>query len=310
MASSATRKQAAPESPAAGVSAPARSAGGLSPKQERFVAEYLIDLNASAAYRRAGYEATGNAAEVNGSRLLRNAQVRAAIDAARAKVSAKLEITAERVVAEAWQILVADPRELVEHHVGSCRHCWGRAFRYQRTASEVERDRARHEAAAEGMLQAKRKAFDEQGGGGFDARREPNPECPECFGAGIGRTRVNDTRRLSPAAAALYAGVKQTRDGGTEVRMHDKLAAAEKLMRHLGLYDAVKANTVATEALLASAQGSLPDQARALLAAGLRGDLTLTQTSQLLAGLGTLAKLIETTELEARVAALEGSRKP
>lgn len=38
-------------------------------RQERFVAEYLIDLNKTAAYKRAGYRARGHAAEVNASRL-------------------------------------------------------------------------------------------------------------------------------------------------------------------------------------------------------------------------------------------------
>ena len=36
----------------------------LTPKQQAFVQEYLVDLNASAAYRRAGYK--GNDADVNG----------------------------------------------------------------------------------------------------------------------------------------------------------------------------------------------------------------------------------------------------
>ncbi len=49
---------------------------GLNSKQEIFALEYLSDLNAAAAYRRAGYRARGNAVEVNASRLLRNAQVK------------------------------------------------------------------------------------------------------------------------------------------------------------------------------------------------------------------------------------------
>lgn len=34
-------------------------------RHERFVAEYLIDLNKTAAYKRAGYRARGHSAEVN-----------------------------------------------------------------------------------------------------------------------------------------------------------------------------------------------------------------------------------------------------
>ncbi len=48
---------------------------GLNDMQVRFVEEYLIDLNRTAAYRRAGYKGEGNTAYVNASRLLRNAKV-------------------------------------------------------------------------------------------------------------------------------------------------------------------------------------------------------------------------------------------
>lgn len=280
-------------------------AAALSPKQQRFVAEYLVDLNATQAAIRAGYSA--KTASSIGQENLTKPEIAAAVAAGQATVARKLGISAERVVDEAWQIVIADPRELVEHHIGSCRHCWGCGFKFQRTAAEMERDRGAHDRAVAKAAQDSRPepaAFDEQGGMGFNAHREPNPECPECFGDGVGRTRINDTRRLSPSAAALYAGVKQTRDG-FEVRMHDKLGAAEKLFRHLDLYDAVKAPAAAIEKLRAGVDGPLPDQARSLLAAGLSGELSLTQVSQLLSGLGTLAKLIETTELEARIAALE-----
>lgn len=51
--------------------------------------------------------------------------------------------------------------------------------------------------------------------------------------------------------------------------------------------------------------GSLAEQGRAVLAAAGTGDLAPGQAAQLLAGLGALAKLIETDELAARIAALE-----
>lgn len=52
-------------------------------------------------------------------------------------------------------------------------------------------------------------------------------------------------------------------------------------------------------------EASLSDQGRALLAAVATGELAPSQASTLLAGLSTMAKLIETDELAARVAALE-----
>jgi len=51
--------------------------------------------------------------------------------------------------------------------------------------------------------------------------------------------------------------------------------------------------------------GTLADQGRAVLAAAGAGVLAPGQAAQLLTGLGALAKLIETDELAARIAALE-----
>jgi phage terminase small subunit len=64
----------------------------LTAKQERFVAEYLVDLNAAAAAVRAGY--TAHRSDSAGSQLMRNTGVKAAIKAARAKIDEKLEKTA------------------------------------------------------------------------------------------------------------------------------------------------------------------------------------------------------------------------
>lgn len=72
--------------------APAKAAG-LTPKQQRFVLEYLKDQNGKQAAIRAGY-APGSA-EVQACRLLRNAQVRAAVDAGQARLAKKAEITVE-----------------------------------------------------------------------------------------------------------------------------------------------------------------------------------------------------------------------
>ncbi|MFM9859099.1 terminase small subunit [Pseudoxanthobacter sp. M-2] len=47
---------------------------------------------------------------------------------------------------------------------------------------------------------------------------------------------IDDTTKLSPDAAALYAGVKTTKDG-IEIKMHDQMAALEKLGRHLGVFE-------------------------------------------------------------------------
>jgi phage terminase small subunit len=70
----------------------------LTAKQQRFVAEYLIDLNATAAYKRAGYEGKGKSAENAASRLLGNVGVAEAVNIAIDKRSNDLGIDAKYVL--------------------------------------------------------------------------------------------------------------------------------------------------------------------------------------------------------------------
>lgn len=70
----------------------------LTPKQQKFVQEYLIDLNATQAAIRAGYAATG--AAVEGVRLLRKAKIQEALANAQKNLAKETGITAERVLRE------------------------------------------------------------------------------------------------------------------------------------------------------------------------------------------------------------------
>jgi phage terminase small subunit len=74
----------------------------LSPKQRKFVVEYLIDRNASQASIRAGYSKKN--ANVVGSRLLANVGIKAEIEAKTAKMDAATEITAANVLNRLWGI--------------------------------------------------------------------------------------------------------------------------------------------------------------------------------------------------------------
>ena len=83
----------------------------LTPKQERFVDEYLVDLNATAAAKRAGYS------EKSASRiaieLLNKTHVSAAIQARRDKLRGKLEISQEAVLQELASIAFANGTDFV-----------------------------------------------------------------------------------------------------------------------------------------------------------------------------------------------------
>lgn len=70
----------------------------MTPKQERFVQEYLIDSNATQAAIRAGY--SERTAQQIGSEILLKPVIAAEIQARRAKVADKLDISATWILAK------------------------------------------------------------------------------------------------------------------------------------------------------------------------------------------------------------------
>lgn len=84
----------------------------LTEKQQRFVDEYLIDLNATQAAVRAGYSA--KTAESQGSRMLRNVKVQQAIAEEMAERSKRTGINQDRVVLELARIAFVRMTDLVD----------------------------------------------------------------------------------------------------------------------------------------------------------------------------------------------------
>ena len=87
----------------------------LTPKQQRFVEEYLIDLNATQAYIRAGF--SEKLANTNAAKLLQNTTIAKAIEDARKEVSEKAQVTVEMVV----QGLLNEAKDLSEGSTQSAR---------------------------------------------------------------------------------------------------------------------------------------------------------------------------------------------
>ncbi len=83
----------------------------LTPKQALFVSEILIDGNASAAARRAGY--SERTARQIGDENLSKPDIAEAIAKAQAKRLERNEITAERVLAELARVAFFDVRKLL-----------------------------------------------------------------------------------------------------------------------------------------------------------------------------------------------------
>lgn len=94
----------------------------LTPKQQRFVDEYLIDLNATQAAIRAGYsEKTAGAI---GNENLTKPEISEAIAAAQKARSERVQVDQDWVLRQWVEIASADPRELIEYVRTACETCW------------------------------------------------------------------------------------------------------------------------------------------------------------------------------------------
>lgn len=87
-----------------------RKTDKLTPKQAAFVLEYLKDLNATEAAKRAGFSA--KTSHVQGSLLLQTPHVAAAIEAAKAQRDDRTKITIDKVVLELARVGFSDIRAL------------------------------------------------------------------------------------------------------------------------------------------------------------------------------------------------------
>lgn len=84
----------------------------LTAKQERFVEEYLVDLNATQAAIRAGYSAKN--ADKIGPELLGKTRVSEAVQAAMAKRSQRVGITQDKVLDELAKIGTAEAHDYAD----------------------------------------------------------------------------------------------------------------------------------------------------------------------------------------------------
>lgn len=87
------------------------AARDLTPKQQVFVEEYLVDMNATQAALRAGY--SKKTAYRTGADNLRKPQIADAIAKAQAERSERTQVTQDMVIAELAKIGFSDLREVV-----------------------------------------------------------------------------------------------------------------------------------------------------------------------------------------------------
>lgn len=218
---------------------------GLTLKQIEFVEVYLTCYNGTQTYRAVYGSTNYNVAGVESHRALNLPHVKAYMGERMKEAFARTEAAQDQLIQSYQYIAYGDVNELIQYRREACRYCHGNGHLYHFTPEELRRAREDHRAMS---AEAKAKSpaavvpeFDEQGGLGFDPRRDPHPDCPECFGEGRGRVHFNDTRNLSPAALALYEGAEITKDG-IKVRTGSRESARGQLAKILKVYEETGAN--------------------------------------------------------------------
>jgi phage terminase small subunit len=203
-------------------------------RREAFVRHFLIHGNASRAYREAGYK-DGPGTRQSAHRLLTSADIQASILEERQKLLATLDVKVEDVARRFRDIAFSDIADIVGLHIGACRFCHGIDHAYQwRTPREFK---ASHTEPSQGYALdgSDETQFDPQGGYGYHLNLPPHPDCPECDGYGIPLVVLKDTRLMSDAERAVFAGVVKTRNG-TYYRFHNQVEALKELAVRLGFY--------------------------------------------------------------------------
>ncbi|EPG2771606.1 terminase small subunit [Klebsiella pneumoniae] len=201
---------------------------GLTSQQRLFVAEYLKDNNATQAAIRAGY--SKKTANEQGARLLAKVSIAQAIAQQQKASIVRTLGSADEVLEQMWRLATFDANQLSQYRRGSCRYCWGFGHQYQ-WRDAVEFDEAGEEAKAK-----KRAAPRDDGGYGYNHKREPNPHCPRCNGDGIGQPFFADTTKLPSDAARAYSGVKLGKNG-VEITAISRERMFEAVAKRLGLVD-------------------------------------------------------------------------
>jgi len=244
---------------------------GLTPAQERFAALLATGESQSAAYRAAFPHSRAwkpQTVHARASELAATGKVQGRVSELRAKAAAEHQVEVSDVLRHYLLRLRADPRELVEYRVSACRYCHGKGGRYQFTNGELELAREKHEAKREKATAAGLDDpgdFDAKGGDGYSRLSKPKPDCPECAGDGVGRVVIKDTAGLSESALAIYAGMKEGKDG-VEVKLASRDDALLQIARYVGFFEAdhaldvkVAVDTAALDAIYAAAMQRAKD---------------------------------------------------
>ncbi|AQQ46743.1 terminase small subunit [Burkholderia cenocepacia] len=200
-------------------------------QEEILCLEYSKDANWLRACRRAG---------VKSNTTLRMApHIRRRLDELAELRNKKHAAEADTIIEYLYNVVKADPNELAEVQQGACRYCYGYDVAHKKKTGETRinhkyqfrtNEERRIEKDANGG-----ELPNGNGGIGYSKERAPHPECPMCDGRGETNYIVHDTNTFTPARA-LIKGIKIA-GGQVEIALHDKLKAADMLLKVMGKYE-------------------------------------------------------------------------
>ena len=210
----------------------------INPKIEKFVFSYLASGDEVAAFKEA-FKDSKNFVARNAKRdaraLLLDKDVASRLAMASREALRMKRLDAKAVLERIAQIAFADVTSVAKVRRVNCRHCWGKGFKRMGTQGEHD------EACMRAIVQAQVKGLNEYeepplppGGLGFDGKRPPHPDCPECFGEGIAEVHLADFDKVSDDVKPLISNVKEGKYG-IEVGFHSQTEALKILANCFGL---------------------------------------------------------------------------
>lgn len=211
---------------------------GVQAQELAFVAAWLRTRNPGKAWKiavdpRDNYPVSDEVMQKRGAEMLARPSVAKAIDAKLARAARSLEVDAQRLVQELWDVATASPSDLVQVRIYNCRYCHGVDGRYQWTGpAEFERA-CQLVMDANQTRRVKRPMPNDWGGYGFRFQNPCNPECTQCGGHGEAVLWMKDARDYTDQDRLLFDGVKQTKYG-IEIQMRNRDTAIANIARILG----------------------------------------------------------------------------
>jgi phage terminase small subunit len=214
------------------------------PDRSRFVAEYLIDLNATEAAKRCGY--SPKTAKVQGSRLLTCADIAADVEKAKKARIERTLVKADDVLAR-WLRRAAATAEdfLTQRTIQRRSRMWitiAEAAQRKRDELAMEREYGLRVALGDKELKGHEltlKAMEREAVR-LELRAERDPGYMVEVEGPLETVVVEEfdlVRMREAGRLDLVKLVQRDREGGVKVQLHDAAQADEALARHLGLFN-------------------------------------------------------------------------